>query len=206
MHDPRSEAEDRGRSSTFAFCCDFVVGGTRSSTGRGLGSDRFPASTERVLLTAAAAGFFYSVHLLLSALADPSTVGHDSRSALHVAVLKDSPMTVRLLLNSKADVHVQDFGRETPLHYAAVRNLQHCVRQDALGGSSNQNALFQIQANKEAARARKMRRIVTWTADGMELPVRGDAADALVPLNYKHFAACQDINTLAWLNPHSRDR
>jgi len=233
---------------------------------------------ERVLLTAASAGFFYSVHLLLSALADPSTVGHDSRSALHIAVLKDSPMTLRLLLNSKADVHVQDFGGETPLHYAAVcekpqlaqqllqagadpldwrgqaplvcskeadtraclmdgcwdrlsftavfllnkdifatyemcdqlaqlcRNLQHCVPQDALGGSSNQNALFQIQANKEAARARKMRRIVTWTAGGMELAVRGDAADALVPLNYKHFVACQDIETLAWLNPHSRDR
>ena len=235
---------------------------------------------ERVLLTAAAGGFFYSVHLLLSALADPSTVGNDSRSALHIAVLKDSPMTLCLLLNSKADVHASDLGGETPLHYAAScdnarlvrqlvqagadplaldskeicpllcscgaraksslmdgcwdrlsfatvillnmnllsaykvcdelarvsRNMRHCAHRDAMGGSSHQDLLQQVQANKEGARARKMQRVVTWTVTGLELPIRGDAADALVPLNYEHFASCQDISTLAWLHPHSRDR
>eukprot|EP00435_Cladocopium_sp_Y103_P017516 s1987_g4.t1 len=47
---------------------------------------------------------------------------------------------------------------------------------------------------------------VTWTRAGMELPVRGDGADALVPFNYEQFAPCQDLTTLAWLHPHIRDR
>ena len=235
---------------------------------------------EAVLLTAAGDGLFYCVHLLLSAFADPNVVGYDSRSALHLAVLGNSPMTTRLLLDCKADVSASDFGSETPLHYAALsenvlvvkqlllagadplapdaakqipllcsrdagttaclmdgcwakfsfvtlflmnarmfsgyrissklsqlcRSLRHGFIQDVCGGSSDQARFSQLQSNKEAARARKMHRLVTWTHAGMQLPVRGDGAGALVPFNYEQFVPCQDITTLAWLHPHSRDR
>ena len=83
--------------------------------------------------------------------------------------------------------------------HRALQELSIYHLRDALGGSTLCN-------NREAARARKMRKTVVWTQSGMELPVRGDGADALIPFNYEYFAACQDINTLAWLHPHLRDR
>ena len=74
---------------------------------------------EPVLLAAAAAGYCHSVHLLLNAFADPNSMGHDGRSAAHVAVLANSPLTMHLLIHSVADIHVQDRHVEKPLHYAA---------------------------------------------------------------------------------------
>eukprot|EP00435_Cladocopium_sp_Y103_P062959 s337_g24.t1 len=148
---------------------------------------------EAVLLTAAAAGFFYSVHLLLSAFADPNVVGYDSRSALHLAVLRNSPMTVRLLLDCRADVHVSDFGSETPLHFAALSENVLLVKELLLAGA---DALAPDAANHIP---------LLCSREANTRAFRGDGADALVPFNYEQFAPCQDITTLAWLNPQIRD-
>eukprot|EP00438_Fugacium_kawagutii_P027023 Skav232521 [mRNA] locus=scaffold1096:935294:937453:- [translate_table: standard] len=77
------------------------------------------------------------------------------------------------------------------------------VRDDLRGDALADNIILN---NKDSARCRKMRKVVRWTNEGMELPLRGDNVDGLVPLHYKHFAPCQEITTLAWLHPHMRDR
>lgn len=70
---------------------------------------------------AAAAGFYYSAHLLLSAFADPNVVGSDSCNALHLATCD----CIRLLLDYRADVHFSDFG-------SALGENVLLVRHDAL--------------------------------------------------------------------------
>ena len=81
---------------------------------------------EPVLLTAAAAGFFYSCHLLLHGFADPNIAGRDRRTAAHVAVLAESAMTLQVLLCHRADANARDCHGNTPLHLAAFfpANLQ----------------------------------------------------------------------------------
>ena len=64
-----------------------------------------------------------------------------------------------------------------------------------------------ILENRGVARSRKMLKLVQWSHGlGMELPLRGDSVDAMVPYRHEHFAPCVDITTLAWLHPHDRDR
>lgn len=76
---------------------------------------------------------FFSVHFLLAAFANPDTIG--SRSALRVAGLSSSPMTVQLLLRCRASVHVADFGGERSLHFAAVNEQVVLVKQLLLVGA-----------------------------------------------------------------------
>eukprot|EP00435_Cladocopium_sp_Y103_P008302 s3962_g2.t1 len=92
---------------------------------------------EPVILTAAAAGFFYSVHLLLNGFADPNSMGHDGRSATHVAVLANSPLTMHVLIHAAADIHVQDRQGETPLHYATVLENVFLVKQLVSAGADS---------------------------------------------------------------------
>eukprot|EP00438_Fugacium_kawagutii_P013857 Skav234041 [mRNA] locus=scaffold461:3439:5826:+ [translate_table: standard] len=111
---------------------------------------------------------------------------------------------------------IASFGCPVSLWQTSKRFWEERACWDLLGGSASQagseGALQDVkaprtvvQANKEAARRRKMQRLVTWKLDGMEVPVRGDGADALVPCNYEFFVPCQDITTLSWLHPHARD-
>lgn len=46
-------------------------------------------------------------------------MGHDGRSAMHVAVLANSLLTLHVLTHAGAEIHMQDLHGETPLHYAA---------------------------------------------------------------------------------------
>ena len=85
------------------------------------------------------------------------------------------------------------------------RGLRQCFTGDVCGGSILRDLPSAIQANRQVARKRKIQKLITWTQTGMELPIRGDGADGLVPFNYEHFVACQDLTTLAWLHPHGRD-
>lgn len=80
---------------------------------------------------------------------------------------------------------------------------------DAFGGScsssprarhentTDDDRNVRVANNKNVARERKMRRLVTWTDSGMQVPVRGDGVDALPPINYQYFVPCQDILMLA---------
>ena len=90
---------------------------------------------EPVLLTAAAAGFFYSVHLLLNGFADPNIAGNDRRTALHLAAMVRSPMTAQILLAHGADVKARDVHGETPLHFAALAEDVPVVKQLLLAGA-----------------------------------------------------------------------
>ena len=92
---------------------------------------------EPVILTAAAGGFFYPVYLLLNAFADPNRMGHDGRSAMHVAVLANSPLTAHVLIHAGADIHQQDRHGETPLHYAADLENACTVRQLISAGAAS---------------------------------------------------------------------
>ena len=80
---------------------------------------------------------------------------------------------------------------------------------DCLGGALTDPAAYvHLCNNKERARSRKMQKLTHWTQShgGMELPLRGDSVDAMVPYRHENFAPCVDITTLAWLHPHDRDR
>lgn len=69
---------------------------------------------------------------------------------------------------------------------------------DKRGGSKEGALTYNVvQDNKDAARRRKMQKVVNWTAEGMELPVRGDYVDGVLPTNYKHFVPCQKVSP--WL-------
>ena len=90
---------------------------------------------EPALLTAAGGGFFYSLHLLLHAFADPNIAGPDQRTAMHLAALIDSPVAVQILLEWKADVHIKDSHGETPLHFAAASENKIIVKHLVLAGA-----------------------------------------------------------------------
>ena len=75
---------------------------------------------------------------------------------------------------------------------------------DAVGGSDD--VRLRISENREKARCQKMSKLVCWRMGGMQIPHRMDGVDGLVPYNYEMFQPCQDLTTLAWLHPHSRDR
>ena len=80
---------------------------------------------------------------------------------------------------------------------------------DAFGGScsylprarhentTDDDRNVRVANNKNVAREREMRRLVTWTDSGMQVPVRGDGVDALPPINYQYLVPCQDILMLA---------
>lgn len=94
------------------------------------------ARMEPLLLTAVGAGFFYSVHLLLNALANPDAVEERSgRSALHEAVLADSPVSLHLLIQHKGNVHARDSQGTTPLHIAALHEMVGLVKQLVFAGA-----------------------------------------------------------------------
>ena len=84
---------------------------------------------ELPLHTAASRGFFYSVHLLLTGFADPNIAGNDGRTAMHLAALANSPMTVLVLAEHGANVHAPDVQGATALHFAAVQDSVPLVKQ-----------------------------------------------------------------------------
>jgi hypothetical protein len=89
---------------------------------------------EPALLVAAGARFFYSVHLLLNAFANPESTGVDGRTAMHIAVLANSPVTLQVLIQHNANVHLHDRRGETPLHYAAFLDNAPLVKQLVCAG------------------------------------------------------------------------
>ena len=83
---------------------------------------------------------------------------------------------------------------------------------DAFGGGSSSSPRarhenttdddrnVRVANNKNVAREREMRRLVTWTDSGMQVRVRGDGVDDLPPINYinyQYLVPCQDILMLA---------
>ena len=78
------------------------------------------ADGKPVLLTAAGRGDFYFVHLLLNAFANPDASGYGQRTAVHLAVLADSAMTLQHLILHNAHVQIQDMHGESPSHDAGA--------------------------------------------------------------------------------------
>ena len=139
----------------------------------------------------------------------------DSRAALMDGCWHELSFLTLMLMNINLLAEFLDQDALQPV----CRSLRrHMPLRDAFGGSSSSSLCAPqehttdddrnvcIANNRNVARERKMRRLVTWTDSGMQVPVRGDGVDALLPFNYQYFAPCQDILTLAWLHPHPRDR
>ena len=138
----------------------------------------------------------------------------DTRAALLDGCWHELSCLTLMLLNINLLAEFLDQDVLQPVCRSLRRHMPLC---DAFGGSSSpslhapqehttdDDRNVRIAHNKNVARERKMRRLVTWADSGMQVPVRGDGVDALLPLNYQYFAPCQDILTLAWLHPHPRD-
>ena len=123
----------------------------------------------------------------------------------------------RFLLSNNHRKPKREQPRGNPVLLLSAALRQELARpanfEDRQGGAEDvsqggtEDVTRRILENRGVARSRKMLKLVQWSHGlGMELPLRGDSVDAMVPYRHEHFAPCVDITTLAWLHPHDRDR